>query len=166
MEHFGSRPAFAIEVATRSRVPLIMSASDYTAYAHKLPLLAGRCCSVSLATNSLKLHIDENKKDGSYLWIDPPWQFGLNDTLIDEAWTCPHHEDEGYKESFKAWREQFASISDSTILSIDAVPDGTLQMRFERGYCLLVPADQTPGEHDPLRSTKGAADDSPGCCEL
>jgi hypothetical protein len=88
-----------------------MSARDYDRYHHRLPALRGRKSFVTLATNSIKLHIDEDKRDGTFLWLDPPWEFRREDTIIETSSSCPHYTEPDYERRFRSWGERFQPIS-------------------------------------------------------
>ena len=117
-----------------------MSSRDYQLYHTSLPALAGRKSFVTLATNSIKLHIDKDEKKGTYLWIDPPWAFGRAETLIESSETCPDHKDPEYGLKFEAWGSRFEPVFQSSITRIESEPSGRLTVFFEGEYELVVPA--------------------------
>jgi hypothetical protein len=119
-----------------------MSSRDYIRHAAALRTLVGRACLATVAANSLKLHIDENRKGGTYLWIDPPWVFERAGELIRSSATCPYHEQSEYESLFAEWARGLLPLLNTRILEIDGRPDGRLVLRFEREYSLVVPADQ------------------------
>lgn len=123
-----------------------MSARDYAEHHLELPSLEGRLCFLSLATNSVKLHIDENKCDGTFLWIDPPWQFGRHGKVIESSDSCPFHEDDGYDRKFAEWCSRFAPAFDTRIESIEALPDGSLWISLALGYAFFVPPEFLPDD--------------------
>lgn len=123
-----------------------MSFRDYAEHHLELPSLVGRPCFLSLATNSVKLHIDENKSDGTYLWIDPPWQFGRHGEVIESSDSCPFHEDDGYDRKFAEWCSRFAPAFDTRIESIEALPDGSLWISLVQGYAFFVPTEFFPDD--------------------
>lgn len=116
-----------------------MSSRDHQRHQDQLSALQGRRAFATLATNSIKLHIDENKKDGTYLWIDPPWEFYRDGAFVESSETYP---DEGVPDSdalVKQWFTRFDSIYETTIADADSSPDGGLQIRFFGGGEILVP---------------------------
>ncbi len=123
-----------------------MSARDYTQHQNEFPTLVGRRCFLTLATNSAKLQFDENRKGGPFLWIDPPWQFGRGDEIIESSASCPHHEDEDYEKKFSAWCSQFAPAFDTLIEKFEASPDGSLWISLGGGYAFYVPSDFIPDD--------------------
>lgn len=125
-----------------------MSARDYAENSAELPALVGRKCFVTLATNSVKLHIDRDQKGGTFLWIDPPWQFGRGEELIESSASCPHYEEERYEERFREWGRHFKPVRESVIEKIDASPDGGLRIGLADGFTFLIPSDFIP-EDDP-----------------
>jgi hypothetical protein len=125
-----------------------VSTRDYIRFAAALPALVGRACLATVAANSLKLHIDENRKDGTYLWIDPPWQFQHVGELIRSSATCPHHEQAEYESLFAEWARGLRPLSNTRILEVKAEVDGGLVLRFEHEYSLVVPADPSPGDEE------------------
>jgi hypothetical protein len=120
-----------------------MSARDYDLYQRELSPLRGRRCFVTLATNSIKLHIDENKKKGTFLWLDPPWTFCRNGILIESSASCPDHSEPDYKSRFRRWCSRFDSIFETTINDLTATPDGALEIAFDGGHEIVLPADQS-----------------------
>jgi len=68
-----------------------MSSRDYARFGDQLEKITGRKCYITLATNSIKLHIDENKKYGKYLWIDPHWELRKDGEIIESDQTYPNH---------------------------------------------------------------------------
>jgi hypothetical protein len=125
-----------------------MSSRDYIRYSAALPALVGRVCLATVAANSLKLHIDENRKHGSYLWIDPPWEFMHGESLVRSSRTCPHHELPEYENLFAEWTRGLNPLLSTRILLLDAHEDGTLRLQFERGYSLVAPADAEFGDEE------------------
>jgi hypothetical protein len=117
-----------------------VSARDYQLYHTLLPALVGRKSFITLAANSIKLHIDENKKGGIYLWIDPPWVFGKNNVLIESSESCPDYRAPNYRRLFSDWVARFSAISGSEIVRIAAKPSGRLSIRFRHSYSLIAPA--------------------------
>src|ERR1700721_87915 len=103
-----------------------MSARDYTQHRHELAALIGRKCFLTLATNSIKLHIDENKKGGAFLWIDPPWQFGRDGDILESSNSYPDHQEAGCEEKHRTWCSRFGPVYETLIEKIDAQPDGSL----------------------------------------
>lgn len=123
-----------------------MSARDYKEHQHNLQTLVRKRCFLTLAANSVKLHIDENKEGGAFLWIDPPWQFGRGDKIIESSASCPHHEDEDYEEKLGAWRSGFTPAFETFIEKIEAPPDGSLWIRLTGDYAFYVPSEFIPDE--------------------
>lgn len=119
-----------------------MSAKDYQLYHQKLPALQGRKCFLLLATNSIKLHIDETKKNGTFLWLDPPWEFRRGGTVIETSASCPYYTEPDYERRFRLWGSRFAPVFESTIRGIAASPNGGLQITFSDGYEVILPEDQ------------------------
>jgi hypothetical protein len=105
-------------------------------------------CLATVAANSLKLHIDENRKNGTYLWIDPPWQFEQGGKLIRTSATCPHHEQADYESVFTEWVRGLQPLLNTRITEVVAGVDGSLALRFEHEYSLVVPPDPTPGDEE------------------
>jgi hypothetical protein len=117
-----------------------MSARDYLLYDSFLPALVGRKSFLTLATNSIKLHIDQNKKAGTYLWIDPPWAFVKTVLWIESSQSCPDYQRPDYRRRFKDWCARFSPISASEIVNIEANPSGRLLIEFHDSYRLVIPA--------------------------
>ena len=88
-------PQLKRSLATRAvaelRLVRPMSSRDYQRHHAQLSALRGRKAFATLATNSIKLHIDANKKEGTYLWIDPPWEFYRENVLVGSSASCPDH---------------------------------------------------------------------------
>ncbi|BCU77615.1 hypothetical protein [Luteolibacter sp. LG18] len=122
-----------------------MSATDFENHGADVPQLIGRRCFLTLATNSLKLHIDADKKGGIYLWIDPPWQFGKDGEIIESSASYPF---EGDKEGFTHWTSRFAPIRESRFEQIEAQPDGSLWITLADDYQIFVPKEFIPREPD------------------
>jgi hypothetical protein len=120
-----------------------MSARDYALYHKQLPQLHGRRSFVTLATNSIKVHIDEAKRNGTFLWLDPPWEFRRDDSLIETSDSCPHYTEPDYNFRFASWGSRFQPIFESTIRDIVAAPDGSLKITFESGYDIFLPQDDS-----------------------
>lgn len=123
-----------------------MSARDYKEFHAQLPALVGRKCFVTLATNSLKLHIDQDKMGGTYLWIDPPWQFGRDGEIIESSASCPHHEEEDYEKRFRAWSSGFEITRGGVIQKVQASPDGSLRIHLSDGYAFFAPKEFVPDD--------------------
>jgi hypothetical protein len=118
-----------------------MSAQDYRLYHDKLSALRGRKCFVTMATNSIKVHIDEDKKNGIFLWLDPPWEFRKDGIVIETSASCPDHTESDYERRFRLWGSRFEPIFDSKIRDITAAPSGSLQITFTDGYEVFLPED-------------------------
>ena len=118
-----------------------MSERDYNKYHHNLHGLAGRRTYLSLATNSIKIHIDEVRKGGTYIWIDPPWEFQKNGKSIASSASCPQHEEDDYGDKFEKWCSQFEPIFESCIQTIEVKPTGSLRIRLRHGYEIVVSDD-------------------------
>lgn len=129
-----------------------MSSRDYQEFSAQLPALVGRKCFLTLATNSVKVHLDENTRGGTFLWIDPPWQFGCEGEIIASSASCPHYEETDYERMYQEWRSKFIPASESRIESIEASPDGSLWVHLSDGYAFFVPKefipDDPPGWYD------------------
>ncbi|HTL69272.1 MAG TPA: hypothetical protein VL200_16520 [Lacunisphaera sp.] len=123
-----------------------MPARDYKEFHAQLPSLVGRKCFVTLATNSLKLHIDHDKKGGTYLWVDPPWQFCRDGEIIESSASCPHHEEEDYEQRFHAWSSRFGITRGSVIQKIQASPDGSLWIHLSDDYAFFAPKEFIPDD--------------------
>ena len=121
-----------------------MTARDYKLYHAKLASLEGRPCFLSMACNSIKLHIDRDEKNGTYLWIDPPWVFGTEDAEIETSETCPNHREPDYEMKFKQWGQNFTPMFENTILRIEATQRGRLLVFFGSGHVLCAPAIRVP----------------------
>lgn len=92
----------------------------------------------------MKLHIDENKKNGTFLWIDPPWQFGRDEDIIESSASYPDHEEAGYEEKHRAWCSQFEPAYSTLIEKIDARPDGSLWIFLRDRYAFYIPPEFIP----------------------
>jgi len=123
-----------------------MSARDYKEFHARLPTLVGRKCFVTLAANSLKLYIDHDKNGGTYLWIDPPWQFGRDGEIIESSSSCPHHEEEDYERRFHAWCSGFEITRGGMIQKIRASSDGSLWIHLSGGYEFFAPGEFIPDD--------------------
>jgi hypothetical protein len=117
-----------------------MSARDYQLYFDEMVSVTGRKCFVTMATNSIKIHIDRDEKCGAYIWIDPPWIFGRGDQAIESSETCPDYRASDYKERFAAWGMKFEPIFESVIERVEATSKHRLSIFFSHGYELVVPA--------------------------
>lgn len=117
-----------------------MTARDYHLNHAKLASLEGRKCFLTMVTNSIKLHIDRNERDGTYLWIDPPWVFGTLDAEVASSQTCPDSHDADYEAKFKQWGEQFTPMYENAIDHFETTQRGRLVVFFASGHVLLSPA--------------------------
>jgi hypothetical protein len=120
-----------------------MSARDYDRFHTQLLELRGRRSFVTLATNSIKVHIDEDKRNGTFLWLDPPWEFRRGGTVIETSASCPHYTEPDYKSRFCSWGSRFQPIFENTIREIIASLNGSLQVTFEGGYEIFLPQDDS-----------------------
>ena len=138
-------PQLKRSLATRAvaelRLVRPMSSRDYQRHHAQLSALRGRKAFATLATNSIKLHIDANKKEGTYLWIDPPWEFYRENVLVGSSASCPDHTLPDYDARVRQWFDQFGSLYDTAIADATASPDGSLEIRFFGGGELFVPPD-------------------------
>lgn len=116
-----------------------MPSRDYLSYHAKLPALIGKQVFATLATNSIKLHVGENKKSGSYLWIDPPWAFGSGDDIIESSDSCPDYKSGDYESKFRQWVSRFSPIFTSSIMDIEADVTGQLSIALSDGYRIFAP---------------------------
>ena len=114
-----------------------MSVRDCTRDGDKLPACIGRACFVTVAGNSIKLHLDENRPRGNYLWIDPSWQFGHGQDLITASMDCPSHREENYSSLFKDWAEKLSPVNESKVEAIRILQSGGLEIKFSHDYRLL-----------------------------
>jgi hypothetical protein len=120
-----------------------VSARDYDRYHRFLSALKGRRSFVTVATNSIKVHIDKDKKGGIFLWLDPPWEFRKNGTFIETAATYPDHAEPDYERRFELWGNRFKPIFANTIEEVTASPEGSLLIKFEGGYEMFLPGDDS-----------------------
>lgn len=116
-----------------------MSRKDHSEYGDILSSFEGYQCFTSVATNSIKLHINERKSHSSYIWIDPPWSFLQNDIIITSASDCPHYEEDNYKQLFSDWLANFEPIFSTLIKGINYSTDNDLTIRLEKNYSLFIP---------------------------
>ena len=123
-----------------------MSSRDYERYHDNLSTLQGRRAFATLATNSIKLHIDENKKDGEFLWIDPPWEFYREGILLESSASYPDETATDYDQRVQQWFTKFDPIHETAIAELTASPDGSLQIRFFGGGEIFVPSDESERE--------------------
>ena len=97
----------------------------------------GRRCFVSLHTNSIRFRIDDNDKQGRYIWIDPPWVFSRERDEITSS--------EGYsedtKKSFRDWCNLFEPLRDTVMEQHEEGVAGGTTFIFRGGYRLFVPDD-------------------------
>jgi hypothetical protein len=97
----------------------------------------GRRCFASLHTNSIRVRIDDNEKQGRYIWIDPPWVFSRERDEITSS--------EGYSEdtehSFGEWCELFEPLRDTVLEQFEEGEQGAATFIFRGGYRLFVPDD-------------------------
>jgi hypothetical protein len=119
-----------------------MSKRDYIENKDALLSFIGRKCFLSLACNSIKLHIDENKVKGTYVWIDPPWQYGKGDEEIESSLSCPVDDEIQIQE----WFKQFDPIWESRIENIVVKPDGEMWIHFQNDYAFFVPKEFIPDD--------------------
>jgi hypothetical protein len=148
LRHCSSRGGASGRCASPGSFGKNMPSRDYMEFSTQLPALVGRKCFLTLATNSVKLHLDENRKGGTFLWIDPPWQFGRAGEIIESSASCPHYEEEHYERKFRAWCSKFAPVGECVIEKIEASSDGTLWVHLGDGYAFFVPKEFIPD--DPL----------------
>ena len=113
-----------------------MSLRDYNQYKDLIPKIIGRKCFLSGAMNSLKLHIDEDKKDGIFIWVDPPWVFGTTEAKITSSYAYPDLSDTNYKSMHEEWVSILSPIKETVFEEIEAKPDGSLFIRFGHNYIL------------------------------
>lgn len=116
-----------------------MSKKDYSEYGDILLSFKAHQCFTSVATNSIKLHINERKPYSSYIWIDPPWYFMKDDIVITSASDCPYYEEESYKQLFSDWLANFEPIFSTIIKSINYSKDNDLTIRLDKDYSLFIP---------------------------
>lgn len=124
---------------------------DALKYGEELTSLVGRNCSLSLATNSLKIHLDERERGSSYLWIDPPWELRIGSKVVQTADSCPRHTEEDYKARFESWCD-LNPIREGVIEEIQTDPTGSLSISLKGGYSIYVPneyyRDDPPMHYD------------------
>lgn len=127
-----------------------MSKRDYTENHTLLLPLEGRQCFLTVATNAAKLHIDKDQKNGTYIWIDPPWSLTKNRAVICSPSSYPDPQADNYKNLHEEWCSQFDAVRESRIESIEATEDGALRIEIEDGFAFEVPADtwQSDGADD------------------
>jgi len=118
-----------------------MSARDYAENHALLPSFEGRQCFLTLATNTAKLHIDKNQKDGTYIWIDPPWSLTKDRAVVCSASSYPDHQAENYQNLHEEWCSGFDNVRESRIESIEAAEGGALRIEIEGGFAFEAPAD-------------------------
>jgi len=125
-----------------------MSTRDYKENHELLPPLEGRRCSLTLAANTIKLHIDENRKGGDYIWIDPPWALLRDGATIATSASYPDPEDEDYQRRHVEWGSQFDDVFESHIHQISATAEGALRIELDDGYAFDAPADPFESEEE------------------
>ncbi len=84
---------------------------------------------------------------GDYLWIDPPWQFGIEQTLITDSASYPFPGQPQSQALEQSWWEHFHPVLGSSVESIRTLEDGELDIIFSTGHRLHVPGIQTAGDH-------------------
>lgn len=114
-----------------------MSIRDYKRDRENLSKLVSRPAFVTLAVNSIKLHIDKNIKNGTYIWIDPPWQFGQGDQLITSSSDCPSHKVKNYENRFKSWLNYFGPVFSTTLEKAQAKSNGSIELRLAGNYRII-----------------------------
>jgi hypothetical protein len=123
-----------------------MSKRDYRRDRRQIAELQGKRCFLTLAMNSVKLHINKNQKNGLFIWIDPPWQFGQGDELIAASATYPQWKKRSYQEKHDEWCGLFKPIFKSTLERVAPHSDGSLDLVFKRDYRIFVPKQFIPSE--------------------
>lgn len=118
---------------------------DALKYGKELPSLVGCDCFLSLATNSLKIHLDKREREGSYLWIDPPWEFTISSKVIQTADSCPHYTEEDYEVRFSNWCN-LIPIREGVIEDIQTDPTGSLSIFLKGGYSIHIPCEFYPDD--------------------
>jgi hypothetical protein len=120
---------------------------DALKYGKDLPALVGCDCFLSLACNSLKIHLGKREKGGSYFWIDPPWEFRIGDKIVQTADACPHHAEEDYEVRFRSWCD-LNPISEGVIEDIQTDSNSSLSILIKGGYSIHVPTEYYPDPDD------------------
>ena len=112
--------------------------------------LIGSFCERTIACNSIKLRFgcEISVKGTSYIWIDPPWEFRLNNKVITNAYDCPHFEEPDYKETFELWCSQFSPLNKAILSNAIFSSNGDLTLEFEHGYNLLVPYEEADPDEE------------------
>ena len=118
-----------------------MSLRDLKENRKTLLAFKGRQCFASLATNSIKIHIDKNQKNGRYIWIDPPWLFFQG---LDTVTSSHEYSDRG----FKKWCEKFAALRKTVFDDFKETADGDITFYFPDRYRLFVPSASSSDEED------------------
>lgn len=123
-----------------------MSVADLNRSRDALLLFRGRRCICTVAANSLKLHIDEDKKGGSYIWVDPPWMLSREFEEMASPDDCPHHTEADYEPRFRKWCSRLSALRMTTFEAFEEAEDGSVSLRFAEGYRLLIPLEEVQDE--------------------
>jgi len=114
-----------------------MSQRDLEQNRKTLTAFKGRRCFGSLHTNSMRFRVDDNDKQGRYIWIDPPWVFSHEHKEITSS--------DGYSEetetSFREWCNLFEPLRDTVLEQFEEAEQGAVRFIFRGGYRLFVPDD-------------------------
>ena len=123
-----------------------MSARDYAENHKYFDSLVGRRCFLSLAANTAKIHIDENRKGGDYIWVDAPWRLLFRGEVVSSSACYP--DDESCRTLFERWSAEFEPVREGSIRSIAGTENGALTIRLENDFAWEVPADSYQSDDD------------------
>jgi len=115
-----------------------MSKRDYRRDAKRIAEFQGRRCLLSLAMNSVKIHIDKRIKRGLFIWIDPPWQFCQDEKLIASSASYPHWKEKNYEIKHEQWCALFNPILKTSLENVIPHSDGSLDLVFSKDYRIFV----------------------------
>jgi hypothetical protein len=123
-----------------------MSKRDHRRDSSRVRTFAGRRCFLSVAVNSLKFHIGRRQKAGTFVWVDPPWQFGKGNDLITTSADCPDGDSKRHESRFRKWCAVFSPLYQTTLEDATSSPDGVLTLKFSGGYKVVTSSDFIPSD--------------------
>ena len=121
-----------------------MSKRDYRRDARRLREFDGKRCFISVATNSLKLHLGRRQRSGTFIWIDPPWELSHGSDTVTTSADCPDSAKKSQEARFSRWCTLFAPLYRTTLASAVPKSDGSLTLHFAGGYELFTPSHFIP----------------------
>jgi hypothetical protein len=125
-----------------------MSLADLQQSRDALISFSGRRCFCTVAANSLKLHIDEDRKGGSYIWVDPSWALYRGFEEVASSADCPPHTDSDYEPRFRVWCGRLIALRATTFEAFEESDDGSISLLFGDDYRLFLPLQENEEDSD------------------